>query len=83
MQKAKTMKLKLIIGATLFTLAFSSCQKCVTCVPYKTVSGSLVRDDGTGGSQSIKLCDKVDIKAYETSTSFQDANRNPIIFVCK
>ena len=77
------MKSSIICLVTVFALTFASCKKCVVCNPYKTVNGNLVLDNGSGGTQSIKLCDKIDINAYESGTSFQDANRNPVKFMCK
>ena len=74
------MKIKFILAIVTLLLAFSSCQKCVTCVPYHLVSGVAQTDSRT---QTIKLCDQIDIKAYETGTGFQDNRKDSVFFICK
>jgi len=76
----KDMKLKLIIAFVMFTLAFSSCKKCVTCLPYHVASGVVGTPDKY--TQAIKLCDQTDITAYESLTTFTDAQRDTVKFLC-
>jgi hypothetical protein len=78
------MKLKFILAIALFTISFSSCKKCVTCVPY-------LNDGyyGTGhdtiapAAQSVVSCNKLDITAYENGTHFTNYVGTPITFQCK
>jgi hypothetical protein len=79
------MKLILISASVVFILAFSSCQKCVTCIPYYYHNGTIGAVDTTvslGGSQAVKLCDKTDITAYE-SLKIADSRNDSIRFVCQ
>ncbi len=64
------MKLKITIAITLLAITFSSCTKCVTCVPYYT-NGTVATN-----TQSVKVCNKTQIEAYENGTNFTDASLN-------
>ena len=75
------MKLYLILICTGFLLAISSCQKCETCVPYHYNLGVLGSPDRN--AQSIKLCDKTDITAYQSLTGFSDEYRDTVKFICQ
>jgi hypothetical protein len=81
------MKLKLVLAVLTLALAFSSCQKCVVCKPYYYTNGVVGAYDSRsylgGGTQTMKLCDKADIKAYETGKNFLDENNDTITFVCQ
>ncbi len=87
--KYNNMKLKLILAILTLTVAFSSCKKCQTCVPYHYnmgVKGAI--DNNTTqtlhgyGAQQLTLCDKTDIDAYESLTTFTDAQRDSVRFYC-
>ena len=65
-----------------FALAFSSCQKCETCTPYKIVNGTVLTT-ADRDAQIIKLCDKTDIDAYENLVDFKDGSNSPAKFICK
>lgn len=80
------MKLTIILTAVIFTMAFSSCNKCETCVPYyydSTTSTIGAVDTGGGGAQALKLCDKTDIKAYESLSGFKDGLGHQVKFICQ
>jgi len=81
------MKIKLIIACSILAvLAISSCQKCVVCTPHYYAHGVIGAPDSafaSGGTQSVKLCDKVDINSYQNGTNFQDENKDTIRFICK
>ena len=74
------MKLKIILLSLTISLAFSACKKCETCVPYHYNMGTLGAVDKN--AQAMKLCDQTDITAYESLTSFEDAYRDTVKFVC-
>lgn len=81
------MKLKFIFPILFITAAtFSSCKKCVVCVPYhydNNTLGSVDDNYATGGTQAIKLCNKRDIDSYENGTNFQDEGKHPVKFICQ
>ena len=74
------MKAKIILAFLTITLAFSSCKKCETCVPYYYSNGTIGAVDKF--AQAIKLCDKTDITAYEGLTNFSDQRRDTVRFIC-
>lgn len=80
--KNKTMKLQFILVCLFFTIALSSCKKCVTCVPY-TYSMGVIDTTADSHAQAIKLCDERDIKAYESLTDFTDGTGDTARFICK
>jgi hypothetical protein len=78
------MKLKLILAILIFTLAISSCHKCVTCVPHLYSNGVL--DTAVDyNTQSVKVCDKRDIDAYQSVTDLTDAasSTDTVRFICQ
>jgi|GEM_PF-2161058 hypothetical protein len=75
------MKLYITLTCILSTLAFASCKKCETCVPYFYGNGSLGAKDSL--AQSVKLCDERDIKSYENLTTFTDRFEDTVRFICK
>jgi len=75
------MKLKSYLFILIVSLAFASCHKCVTCVPYHYNLGKFGALDN--GTQSIKLCDQLDISNYENTTNFEDAGGDTVRFICK
>ena len=75
------MKIKIIFTLLTLTIAFSSCQKCETCVPYYYNMGVLGGTDKN--AQAVKLCDKTDITSYESLTSFSDEYRDTVKFICQ
>jgi len=74
------MKLTIIFAFFTIAFAFSSCTKCQTCVPHYYSLGTIGAADKN--AQAIKLCDKTDINAYESLTSFQDAYRDTVRYIC-
>jgi hypothetical protein len=76
------MKSSLVLAFIILALAFSSCKKCQTCVPHAYSMGviSPIADTKT---QSIKLCDKRDINAYESLTNLTDADGDTVRFICQ
>ncbi|MDB5283683.1 MAG: hypothetical protein JWO06_2758 [Bacteroidota bacterium] len=70
------MKLTLAFIALIALLAFGSCQKCVTCTPY--------RESGLPSNvmQTVKSCNKVDIAAYEKGPFVEPNGDSVIIFKC-
>ncbi len=76
------MKTKHIFLFCALALLFSSCKKCETCTPYKVING-VVSTTPDGYAQTITLCDKTDIDAYESLTTFVDASNKPVKFICK
>lgn len=75
------MKLKAAILFLSLTpmLYFSSCQKCVRCLPYRTAADTVALNS----PQSITLCNKQDIKAYDGIDSlYVDAQGKFVIFKC-
>jgi len=75
------MKLKIKIIAIVITLisTFSSCTKCVTCVAYYS-NGTVASN-----TQSVKVCNEAEIKAYENGTNYTDPsiNQTPVRFQCR
>jgi hypothetical protein len=79
------MKTKYIFLFSALALVFSSCKKCETCTPYQVVN---VVNDSLSASpdryaQTLTLCDKTDIDAYESLTTFIDGDAKHARFICK
>ena len=77
------MKSKYIFLFCALAFAFQSCKKCETCTPYRVNANGTLSSSPDGSAQALTLCDKTDITAYESLTTFQDANEKPVKFVCK
>jgi hypothetical protein len=73
------MKIKFIAAVVTLLSAFSSCQKCETCVPYQTNGGPI---NAFHIAQTVKVCSKVEIEAYETGKNFTTAQGDSVYFVC-
>jgi hypothetical protein len=76
------MKTKYIFLFCTLALIFQSCKKCETCTPYRVTNTGLSTTPDNS-AQTLTLCDKTDITAYESLTTFQDANEKPVKFICK
>lgn len=76
------MKIYFPLAFIAFALTFSSCKKCETCVPYDIRNG-VISTTPANTAQSIKLCDKTDITAYESLTTFTGSYGDTLRFICK
>lgn len=70
------MKTIISIAVIALTFSISSCHKCETCTAYNPNGSKNLN------LNSIELCNKTDIKSYETGTKFTDPTGAPVTFTC-